>query len=93
MVWIMSSFPGGRVELQSKEGLDVLHHSATQVDLCPVHLPGKHPASRPPSQRSSALKTSKGSFLIDWDLSCGGINEGQVEEVLMAGFWQGGTYP
>lgn len=93
MVWIMSFFPGSRVELQNKEGLDVLHHSAMQVDLCPVYLPGKHPASRTPSQRSSALKTSKGSILINRDLSCGGINEGRVEKVLMAGFWQGGTYP
>lgn len=37
MVGITSSSPGSRVELQSREGLDVIHHAATP---CLVLLPG-----------------------------------------------------
>lgn len=47
----MGFFPVSRVELQKKKGLDILHHSATQVDLCPAYLHGNSPASKTPSHR------------------------------------------
>lgn len=47
--WV--SFQSAGLSCRKKKGLDILHHSATQVDLCPAYLHGNSPASKTPSHR------------------------------------------